>query len=440
MTTSINVALPSIQTEFRLNALALGWLPLGYMLVSAAFTLPLGRLGDRYGRHLLFFSGLGVFGLGCLGPAFVHSYAPLLLLRLVQGLGAALMFSTSLAMVTLAYPPHRRGWAMGISVSAAYLGQTTGPILGGVIVHNLGWRILFLAAGCFAVFNLGLDLALLRRAEWQEEHPGSFDRLGSLVYAVALILLLIGLSSLPVTWSVILLVVGLAGLIFFGWWESRVQDPILPLRLFATNRTFTFSGLTALINYSSAWGMTFLMSLYLQFVRGLNAQTAGFVLIAGIALQCLMSPVGGRLSDRIQPRWVASIGMTLCTAGLLLLSLLGWETPYWYILLALCLLGLGYALFSGPNQSAIMGSVERRYLGFASAAVSTLRTVGQATSIALATLLMAVIVGRQDIQPQDYPAVLTAVRVISALFTGLCALGIATSLARGAIPARPPAK
>jgi len=348
------------------------------------------------------------------------------------------MFSTSVAMVTLAYPPHRRGWAMGISVSAAYLGQTTGPILGGIIVHNVGWRSLFLVAGCFALFNLCLDLSLLRRAEWREERPERFDRTGSLVYAAALTLFLAGLSWLPVPWGIALTGLGFVGLLFFGWWESRVASPVLPLRLFATNRTLTFSGLTALISYSSVWGMTFLMSLYLQFVRRLNPQTAGLVLIAGVALQCLTSPIGGRLSDYIQPRWVASLGMALCTVGLFLLSLLGWQTPYWYIITALCLLGLGYALFSGPNQSAIMGSVERRYLGFASAAISTLRTVGQATSIALATLLMALIVGRQDIQPQDYPAVLTAVRLIFGLFTGLCAVGIVTSLARGIVPVRAP--
>lgn len=437
MITSINVALPSIQTELRLNALALGWLPLGYLLISAAFTLPLARLADRHGRHLVFFLGLAVFGLGCLGTVFVHSYATLLGLRLAQGLGAALMFSTCLAMVALVYPPHRRGWAMGVSSSAAYLGQITGPIFGGVIVHNLGWRSLFLVAACFALFNVCLDFLLLRRAEWREEHPEKFDHTGSLVYVTALVLFLAGLSSLPATWSITLTGLGVVGLVAFGWWESRVRDPLLPLHLFVTNRTFTFSSLTAVINYSSAWGMTFLMSLYLQFVRGLNPQTAGFVLIPGIALQCLTSPLGGRLSDRIQPRWVASLGMGLCTLGLLLLSLLGWKTPYWYIITALCLLGLGYAFFAGPNQSAIVSSVERRYLGFASAAVGTLRMVGQAMSIAVATLLLGLIVGQQDIQPQDYPEVLTATRVIFALFTCLCALGIGTSLVRGVVRARP---
>jgi len=177
------------------------------------------------------------------------------------------------------------------------------------------------------------------------------------------------------------------------------------------------------------------MSLYLQFIKGLNAQTAGLVLVVGVALQCLLSPFGGRMSDRIEPRWVASAGMALQVASLLLFSFVGADTPYWYIALALALLGIGYGFFSGPNQNSIMGSVERRYIGFASASIGTVRSVGMALSIAVATLIMALIVGRQDIQPADYPNLLTAVRLTFAILTGLCAIGVVTSLVRGRMPA-----
>lgn len=324
---------------------------------------------------------------------------------------------------------------MGISVAAAYLGQTTGPILGGVIVHNIGWRNLFLVSGCFAFFNLGLDLWLLRRAEWKEARPAGFDWTGSAAYAVAVSALIVGLSWLPLTEGLILLVAGIAGLSFFVWWEARTRNPLLVFSLFRRNRVFAFSILTALISYSSVWAFTYLMSLYLQFIKGLNPQTAGLVLIVGVVLQVLLSPFGGRLSDRIQPRWVASGGMALCVIGLLLFSFLRADTPYWYIVMALCFLGLGYAFFSGPNQNSIMGSVERRYVGFASASVGTMRMVGMAVSIAVATLIMALIVGRHDIQPADYPNLLTAIRTTFAILTGLCALGVVASLVRGEMPA-----
>ncbi len=474
MTTGINIALPSIQTEFRLSAVALGWLPLGYVLASAIFLLPFGRVGDRIGRRLIFLLGMVLFALSSVGLVLAGSYVLLVVFRVTQGLGSAMIFSTSMAMVTLVYPDKGRGRAMGIAVAAAYVGMTTGPIVGGVIVHNTGWRNLFLVIGCIASFNVALDLWLLRRAEWKArglldndaapsahdrrairatedapacrpacaegrgfvvqqppEQPEGFDWSGSAIWAVALSLLLIGLSWLPLLRGLWLAVAGVAGLALFGWWEWRAREPIMVLRLFRHNRLFLFSNLTALISYASIWGYTYLMSLYLQFVKGLDAQTAGLVLIVGVALQCLVAPAAGRLSDRIDPRWVASFGMALCTLALLLLSFLGAGTSYWYVVLALCLLGAGYGFFSPPNQIAIMGSVDRRYVGFASANMSTMRMIGMALSIAAATLVISTIVGRHDIEPADYPRLLTAIRVTFGLLTGLSVLSVVASLARG---------
>jgi EmrB/QacA subfamily drug resistance transporter len=434
MTTAINIALPSIQTEFHLSAVALGWLPLGYMLASAVFLLPFGKLGDRYGRRLLFLTGVTIFALSSVALVFAGSYALLIIFRVTQGLGCSMIFSTSAAIVTLAYPPEKRGWAMGISVAAAYLGMTTGPIIGGIIVYNIGWRSLFLVTGCFAFINLALDLWLLRRAEWKEDTSFRLDRTGSITYALALSAFLLGLSWVPLLRGIILFLAGLGGLSLFVFWESRARDPLIQVSLYRHNRLFALSNLTALISYSSVWAMSYLVSLYLQLIRGLNAQTAGLVLIAGMVLQFLISPFGGRLSDRIEPRWVASAGMLLCVVGLFLLSFLRADTPYWYIVLALCLLGMGYGFFSGPNQSSIMGSVTRRHLGVASASISTVRMVGMAISVAAATLIMALIVGRHDIQPADYPNLLTAIRTTFGILSAMCALSVVVSLVRGKMP------
>jgi EmrB/QacA subfamily drug resistance transporter len=437
MTTSINVALPSIQTEFHLGPVALGWLPLAYVLGTAVFLLPFAKIGDLFGRRFIFLLGVGLFAVSSVAMVLADSYAPLVVFRVTQGVGGSMMFSTSMAMVTLAFPPQRRGWAMGISVGAAYLGHTTGPILGGVIVHNIGWRSLFLVTGCFAFFNLALDLWLLRRAEWKEKAVSGFDWTGSAIYTVSLPAFLLGLSWIPLVRGVVFLVAGACGMIFFFWWERRARSPVFEAHLFRHNRVFALSNLTALISYASVWAVTYLMSLYLQLIRGLNPQEAGLVLIAGVALQCLISPFGGRLSDRIEPRWVASAGMLLCVTGLLLFSFLQADTPYWYILLALCLLGIGYGFFSGPNQSSIMGSVERRYVGFAAASTSTVRLVGMAISIGVATLIMAAIVGQHEIQPADYPNLLTAIRTTFAISTVVCALSVVASLARGKMPPTP---
>jgi MFS family permease len=281
-----------------------------------------------------------------------------------------------------------------------------------------------------------LDLRLLRRAEWREEATTGFDWPGAVAYGLSLSALLLGLSWLPLVEGIVLSVAGIGGLASFAWRESRARAPVLDIRLFRHNRLFALSNLTALISYASVWAMTFLMSLYLQFVKGLNAQQAGLVLIAGVVLQTALSPFGGRLSDRVQPRWVVSGGMGLCVVGLIILSFLGFDTPYWQILLALCALGVGYAFFSGPNQAAIMGSVERKDVGLAGACVGTMRVVGQALSIALATLVLAVVVGRQEMQPSDYPQFLTATHITFAVMAALSALSVVASLARGDVLVR----
>ena len=433
-TTSINVALPDIQKEFHLGAVALGWLPLVYILASAVVLLPFGKVGDRFGRRQVFLTGLVLFLLSTVALVFADSYAMLIIFRAAQGIAASMVFATSIAMVTLAYPPERRGWAMGISVAAAYLGQTAGPAVGGLIIQDFGWRNLFLATACLAFVSLGLDVLLLRKAEWKDEGVTGFDWAGSGVYAVALSAMLLGLSWVPAVSGVVLLVAGVLGLVFFVWWEARARVPIMAVHLFRHNRVFAFSNLTGLISYASVSAMTFLMPLYLRLVQEWSPRKVGLVLISGVALQCLISPFCGRLADRIEPRWVASGGMLLCVFGLLMFSFLQTATPIWYIVLALCLLGLGYGFFSGPNQSSIMGSVERRHVGLASASISTVRTVGMAISVALATLIMSTIVGNHEIKPADYPALLTAVRVSFALFTGLCALAVVVSLRRGNMP------
>ncbi|MFH1833969.1 MAG: MFS transporter [bacterium] len=435
MTTSINIALPSMQTELRLSAVTLGWLPLAYILSTAVFLVPFGKIADLFGRRLVFLSGLTIFSLSSLALVFADTYVPLVGLRVVQGMGGAMMFAGSNAMIALAFPPERRGWAMSFPVAGAYLGQTMGPVLGGVIVYNIGWRSLFLVGACYGLLNLGLDLWLLRRAEWKEEGSAGFDWPGSLLYAVALSAFLLGLSLLPTPRGVALLSAGVAGLGLFVWWEWRARNPVVEIRLFRHNRVFAFSNLAALISYAAVWAMSFLMSLYLQFIKGLNPQTAGLVLIAGVAIQASFSPVAGRLSDRIQPRWVASGGMALCVLGLLSFSFLQSDTPYWWIVATLCVLGLGYAFFSTPNQSSIMGSVERRYVGVASASLGTMRMIGQAISIGVATLVLAVIVGRQDIQPADYPHLLSAVRITFSLLTAFCVVGVVASLVRGKLTA-----
>jgi EmrB/QacA subfamily drug resistance transporter len=436
MTTGINIALPPIQKEFNLGPVALGWLPLAYLVATGALVLPFGKIADLFGRRRIFLVGLGLFAVSSLGLFISPAYAGLVAFRASQGVGSALMFASSIAMITLAYPPGQRGRAMGIYSGVIYLGHTMGPSVGGVIVHNLGWRSLFLIVGITACVTVALDLWLLGDTEWKEQKATGFDWKGSVVYALALAAFLLGLSWLPTIPAVVLVVCGLAGVALFVRRQARVDNPVLEVGLFRHNRLFAFSNAAALINYAAVWAMTFLMSLYLQFVKGLNAETAGLVLVAGVAVQASLSPLVGRLADRLEPRWLASSGMGLCVLALLSFSFLHAGTPYWYIIATLCVLGLGFAFFSTPNQNSIMSSVAKQHVGVASASLSTMRMVGQGISIGIATLVLAVIVGRHDIRPADYPNLLISVRVTFAVLTAMCLVGVVASLSRGGGSAR----
>ena len=224
---------------------------------------------------------------------------------------------------------------------------------------------------------------------------------------------------------------GLAGAIGFVVWEDRTPAPILNLSLFRGNRAFTFSSLAALINYLATTAVTFLLSLYLQYIKGLTPQAAGVILVAQPIMMALVSPLAGRLSDRLEARVVASTGMALTAVGLLMLVFLTAATPFPYIVAALLLLGVGFGLFSSPNMNAIMGSAEKRLYGVASAIVATMRTLGQMLSLGIALLIFSVVIGRVQITAQYTDEFLTSTRIAFSVYTVLCVFGIFASLARG---------
>ena len=241
-------------------------------------------------------------------------------------------------------------------------------------------------------------------------------------------MLLIGFSLLPGAIGWVLIAAGAAGIVGFLWWETRVADPVLNVDLIRHNRVFAFSNVATFINYAATYAMTFLMSLYLQYNKGLSAKGAALVLVTGTVVQTVFSPVSGRLSDRVPARYVASAGMAVCVLGLGAFVFLGVGTPYWYIVTTLCVLGLGFGFFATPIVYAIMGSVDRSHTGVASATIGTMRLTGQSISIGLATLVLAVIVGSHPITSADYPHFMTSVRIAFAIFTVLCILGVAASL------------
>lgn len=343
MGSSINVSLPAIGHEFGADAILLNWIATAFLLATAVFIVPAGRLADIHGRKRLFVAGLLVYLIGTTLCVFVPSVLALIGVRVVQGLGSAMVFGTAVALLSSVYPPAERGRALGISIASVYLGLTLGPSIGGFLTHSFGWRAIFLVT-----IPLGLiALALLLRipGEWAEARGERLDLVGSVLYGSGLCTLMLGLSFLPGAMGLVLTLAGSVLLALFVWWELRVPSPVIQLSLFRDNRVYLFSNLAALINYSATFGLGFLLSFYLQHVRDLDAQTAGLVLLSQPLVQTVVSPFAGRASDRIEPRLLASAGMVLMVVGLAFFAFLDRFTPLSLIFGVLMLIGFGYGLF-----------------------------------------------------------------------------------------------
>lgn len=431
MASSITVALPPIGREFAANAIAISWVATAYLLAAAVFLVPFGRLADIRGRKKVFTIGIALYTFASLLSAVAPSIYWLIGFRILQGMGGAMIFSTGIAIVTSVYGPGERGKVFGLVIAAVYLGLSLGPFAGGVMTLHLGWRSVFYLNLGLGSVTLGLILWKIR-GEWADARGEKFDLTGSVIYGLGLILLMVGLSILPDWLGGALIAAGVAGLVGFTWWELRVDKPVLNIDLFRKSRMFAFSNLAAFINYTATFGVTFLISLYLQYVKGLNPEHAGEVLIAMPIMMALLSPMAGRMSDHIESRYVATIGMAISAVSLGILAFVTMVTPNWFIIAALALNGIGFAFFSSPNTNAAMSAIEKRVYGVGAAALSTMRLCGQMFSMGLAMLILAIFVGKVEITPVHYPEFVTSTKMAFGLFAVLCLVGVFVSLLRGA--------
>ncbi|MDD5100359.1 MAG: MFS transporter [Syntrophales bacterium] len=428
MSSAINIALPAIGTEFAADAILLSWIPTSFLLAAAIFAVPFGRISDIYGMKRIFRYGIVLFTIASLLSAVASSALFLILFRILQGIGSAMIFVTGLAIVTSVYPSHERGKAIGINIAAVYVALSLGPVVGGVMTQHLGWRSLF-----YTMIPLGIAILALTcwkvKNEWAACRGERFDWKGSVLFSVVLVMIIYGFSILPGLTGIVLVLLGIVGFSGFLMFELRVNSPVLDVRLFK-NTTFALSSLAALINFSATFAVVFLLSLYLQYIKGLDPQSAGLILVSQPVVMAIFTPIAGRLSDRFEPRKLASLGMALSTLGLFIFSLITAETGIAVVSAGLVVLGLGFGLFASPNTSAIMGSVERRFYGVASAMVSTMRLLGQMFSMGLALMVFALFIGNAQITPVQYPALLTSIRTVFMICTVLCFAGIFASLAR----------
>ncbi len=427
---AVNIALPKIGDEFSMNAVTMSWVAMSFLLSSAVFLVPLGKAADILGRRKIFLCGNIIVALSSLFCALSTSGIILIIFRLIQGIGSAMMFGTGMAIITSAFPPHERGKAIGINVSAVYLGLSIAPFAGGFLTQLFGWRSLFLVTLPFGLLVVVIT-GLFIKSEWADARHEKFDFTGSFIYVIAVSLLMYGFSKLPETYAFVLTGAGITGLVLFISVELNRQYPVLNIRLFRTNRIFAFSNLAALINYAATFAIGFVLSLYFQYIKGMKPLQAGAILVTQPFIMMIIAGFSGRMSDKTDARILSSLGMAIIVVGLVLLSFVEENTRKEFIIISLLILGTGFGLFSSPNTNSIMGSVEKKYLGIASATVGTMRLTGQMLSMGVATMIIHALLGNASIEPSNFQLFMTSVRIIFILFSFLCFLGIFASLARG---------
>ncbi|XOQ26552.1 MAG: Spectinomycin tetracycline efflux pump [Mitsuokella multacida] len=423
---ALTLSLPDIGKAYHASANELGWVLEIFLLVSIVFLLPMGKLADRLGKRRIFFWGTVLFTISSFLCIFTPNMPLLLAARGLQGVAAAMLYATNMSIVALVFPPEKRGWALGWMVSMVYVGLACGPVLGGLLNYYAGWQSIFIFI-TLACLSCVLATQQYLHEEWLAKDATGVDGKGAVLYGIAMVLAMFGLSELAnLSWAWGALLGGLFVFGFFVRHELQAKDPILPLYILSGNREFSLSNLAAMINYSATFGISFLLSIYLQSVLGLSSREAGFMMLIQPIVMAMLSPVTGKLSDQYAPGKLASLGMGVTALGLLGMVITVHLRSLWLVVPVVMVIGVGFALFAAPNNNAIMSSVPKKYYSLATSMLGTVRLVGQVTSVAIVTMILSL--SWSFLMPSD--ELLRNIELSFIVFTILCAAGIVPSAAR----------
>ena len=403
------VAVPAISEDLHVSAVYASWIPAAFLLSNLLMMLPSGRLADQYGRKRIFLLGGMIFSIGSLIAGFAQNIEVLLFSRVIQGISSAMFFTTGMAIITSVFQ-QGRGAALGCLVSSIYLGLTCGPLLGGWVTEYFGWQSVFWFPLPLVLLVLVLS-AFTMKGEWRSAQADRLDLVGTLYMAIGMVSSFVGLSVLPDWKGGLWLVLGVAFIVIFIRHCYTAPSPLVRLNLVLGNKPFSRALAASIMVYASNYGLIFLLSLYLQYNRGMTPTKAGQVLMVQAIVMTILAPLAGRLSDRYRPRLLATLGCLSMVAGLALLVVtVGPQTPLWIILICLMAFGIGFGLFSTPNTNSVLGSVPPERLGMSSALLNLSRLLGQMFGTAVITLLMSLMIGQAKITPEHYADLMEVVR------------------------------
>lgn len=423
---SINLALPELGNEFHLSALFLSEISLVYLLVNAILYIPLGRMGDIYGQKRIFQYGLIIFTISSLLSAFSTSGEMFFIIRIFQATGNAMIFANLNALISSVFPENERGKAFGLTSMGVFVGLILGPILGGTTIEILGWRALFyvdtligLIAAIYAIKRFKYD--------WIVAPGEKLDILGSVLLGISLISLIYGFTNISYPSSLFIIIGGIITLSLFYLIQKRVTYPLLNLDLFKS-KSFTFGNITAFINYGAFVSVGFILSLYLQYLKGYHPLIAGLIVSIQAIMMVLVSPFAGKLADKIAPENVSTAGMVITTIGVALMTLINFHNAHYLGIISLIIFGGGIGLFYASNTKVVLSSVDKTYFGVASATLSNSRSLGQIFGLGIVSLVISAIMGQAQIVPANYPELIESIRISLGAIALLSALGIFTSL------------
>lgn len=426
----MNMSVPNMESDFQVNAAAIGWVITAYIIATAAMSIPFGKIADVKGRRKVMVAGICGYMIISLCLTFVPTFPLLIAARVVQGIFAAMLFATNNAILISVYPPEKKGQMLGISISSTYIGLAAGPVLGGFLNHYVGWRSIFLITAVLACIAFVLALRGVPHIPAEDNHLKP-DILGNVLFIAAIAIILYGLSNLSVMkFGWLVLVIGLIIGVLFVLLERKVENPVVRISMFTKSKAFTCSNFAALLNYASTYAISYLMSIYLQMVKGFDSQVAGLIMVCMPLVQAIFTPYMGKLSDRVKPHKLASLGMGVCAVGLVLFALLGVESSLGFVVAALIISGFGYAIFSSPNTNAILSLVKKEEYAIANSILSTMRTFGQSLSMAVVTIIVGMTLGNVALEHSTPENLVKTMHIMFVICIVMCVAGVFLSLQR----------
>jgi EmrB/QacA subfamily drug resistance transporter len=436
--TVVNVALPSIQRDLGASISGLEWTINGYTLSFAVLLATGGRLGDIFGRRRMFLAGVVVFALSSATAGFAAGPTDLVISRVVQGVGAALMMPGTLSIITDAFPASERGKAMGTWAGVSALALAIGPVLGGFLTEHVSWRAIFYLNIPVAIAAVTATLFAVR--ESRDTTVGrEVDYLGVATLTASLTALVLALVEAN-SWgwgspTIVALLIGavLGGAAFVAI-ENRVKAPVVEFRFFG-DRNFLGAVVVALIITFAMMGVFFFLALYMQDILRYSPLEAGVRFLPATLMIVGVAPVAGRLADRFGPRWLIVAGLAILTASLWTFTHIAVDSTYLDLLPGFMLLGIGIALTMSPMTSAAMNAVAVEKAGIASGVLSMFRMVGGSLGVAVTGAIFQASVGGATFEsaaPQQFVDGLSSAMWVSAAVTVAGAL-----LAAVAIRAKP---